>query len=188
MSILLAAAAAATMTSPSVTTIGDFTYYEQTDPISDNLLVGVHAENDTANLTIGCDHGRAKTIYVVLETQRFLTSSVANPSGASGNTVADLSALLGGVVGDTFQYRVDRDESHNARSEYTGIQTAFIEGRDARALVERFADGQSAFIRVSGTNGPINTRFDITGIRPLLKRVAERCGDRRLEQRLSQAN
>jgi len=185
MKILLASAALL-MTGESVTTIGDFTYHESKDPLSDNLIVGIIASNADANVIIGCDHDRGKSVFVSLEARRFLTRSVVDSSpGPSGNALADMATVLGSITGDTFQYRIDRGESHNARAVYTGVQTAFIEGRDARALAERLAEGQGVFIRLDGANGYIDVRYNIAGIRPLLERVAEKCGDRRLKNRLS---
>lgn len=182
----LLAGAALLLATESTTAVGDFAYYEKQDPISDNLIAAVVATNDDASLFVGCNHDRGKTIYVVLETRRFLTNSVIDPSPRNtGNAAADIATLLGGITGDTFLYRVDKGESHSARSHYTGIQSAFIEGRDARALAERLASGQSIFIRVEGVNGYIDVSYDIAGIRPLLKRVAEKCGDTRFLKRLS---
>lgn len=150
------------------TSAGDFTYHERLDPIDDALLVGVVADQPAAKLSIACDHSRSRTIYVALETRDILAPL--------------RSALLYGLR--KFQYRIDRGSVHRASAEYTHIDRAFLEGAQARAFAQRLVDGERVVIRVDGTRGPIDVSYDTTGLRPLIERVAERCGDRRLINRL----
>ncbi len=162
----------AVLTQAPPTKIGDFVYYERRDPINDNLLVGLRAEKDEATLFIACSHARAKTIYVVLKTDRYLAPS-------SSILTEDLRP---------FYYRIDGGKSYNAFSEYPNIDRALVEGAAARAFTERLANGKSAFVRVRGVSGNIDVHYDIAGIKPLVERVAQKCEDKRLLKRLAQSD
>ncbi|MEM7665853.1 MAG: hypothetical protein AAF250_08345 [Pseudomonadota bacterium] len=152
------------------TNAGDFTYHERLDPIDDALLVGVVAEQPEAKLSIACDHSRSRTVYVTLDTR---------------DVLAPLASSLFREL-RTFQYRVDRGSVHRASAEYTHIDRAFLDGAEGRAFAQRLADSERVVIRVDGTRGPIDVTYDTTGLRPLIERVAERCGDRRLINRLGE--
>ncbi len=148
--------------------VGDFSYYEQLDPIDDTLLVGIQAKNENATLTIGCDHSRSRTIFVKLKTDRFL----ASPS----------SSLLRELM--PFDYRVDKNESKHAFVEYRSIDEVFMEGPQARAFAQRLARGSTVYVRVLGLDRYIDVKYDLSGIEQMIDQVAEKCGDKRLIKRL----
>lgn len=152
----------------SVVMIGNFAFAEGTDPMDDSAWMGAMLQSDDADLVIGCEHSRAKTIYVVLKTKRSLAYTT--------------SPLLAYLM--PFEYRVDQEKSVFEPVSY-GVDTVRLEGAMARAFAERLARGSKIAVRVNGHSGPITAEFPAKGSREAIGRIAQRCGDGRLTKRLA---
>lgn len=148
--------------------IGDFDYLERADPINDTLQVAATLTAPQAELSIVCRHDRAKTVYVILTTREAL----AFPP----------SRMLREFM--KFDYRVDQEPAVNAFAVYD-VQTALIEGAQARAFAERLSKGSSIFVRVDGLSSTIDASFSAAGAAEAVRTVATKCGDTRLLKRLA---
>lgn len=154
----------------TVVAIGNFEYVEGTDPMNDRGWVTASLHSPEADLSFACDHNRANTIFVVLETR----NSLAYTS----------SPLLAQLM--SFEYRVDQNDPISEFTTYSDT-TAILEGARARAMAERLAAGSQVVVRVDGYSGPIVAQFAANGSREAITRVATQCGDNRLLRRLARS-
>ncbi len=144
-------------------------YSEGRDPIDDTLQVAaIFQSDDGARVSVACDHSRSRTIFVTFESDRFLAVAP--------------SALVEGLM--PFKYRIDDKPAQSAFSRY-GTSVAMLEGAEARAFAERMAGGTRLHVRVLGASGDIDASFDATGAEQAISRLAQSCGDRRLQKRLA---
>jgi len=147
---------------------GDFKYFERLDPIDDQLQVVLFATNNQVTMSVSCFHRRSKTIFVTIDPIRSLDTRATN--------------IL--YDGPTVSYRIDDNEHRAAHPREVSYDRFILEGSEARSLAQRMANGDRLFVRVPGYSTYIDVRYDISGLRPLIHRVAERCGDKRLIKRL----
>ncbi len=164
---MMLGATAALLLSMQAVVMGDFIFSERLDPIDDTRQVAAVLESDEARLTIACDHSRSRTIFVTLDTDRFLAVAP--------------SPLLDGMM--PFTYRIDENPAESAFARY-GTTIAMIDGPQARALTQRLANGSRIHLRVLGASGEIDAAFSASGSRAAIERLAQSCGDRRLQSRL----